>query len=188
MKKFDQEKLEMAAVYVKRMADGKEPASNCQIENELLDDPNVIRCLHFVGEVLDEVIANRGVVGKGSAEKKRHFPVEVLEQFVYRRDQSITYVLKQFAEPVQDENVRSINPAAVNKWLCENGYIEKRMIEESHRECWFPLQKGLDVGMYAAERGFPGNQYVTIMYSEMAQRFLAENMEEILKSINAENR
>ena len=76
--------------------------------------------------------------------------------------------------------MRKLNSGKINKWLAANGYIEKRIIQESQRECWFPMQKGIDIGMYTEERGDPGFQYVTIMYSKEAQQFLAEHMEQIL--------
>lgn len=170
-----------------RMAEGRNPATNQPTDNELLNNPNVIRCLYFVGEILNEVIANKGIVGRRAGGKRAEFPVEVLKQFEYRHDKPVSHVLKQFQEPVSGEKVRRLNPGAVNKWLCANGYIEKRFIEESQRECWFPLQKGLDVGMYTEERGEPGSQYVTIMYSEQAQQFLADHMPEILNDYRSES-
>ena len=180
VKEFDLDKVKVAAVYMARMAEGRNPATNQPIDNELLNNPNVIRCLYYIGDILNEVIANKGIVGKRAGGKKTEFPVEVLKQFEYRRDKPISHVLKQFQEPLAGENVKRLNPGAINKWLCANGYIEKQVIEESQRECWFPLQKGIDVGMYAEERGEPGSQYATIMYSSEAQQFLAEHMEEIL--------
>ena len=180
MKEFDQDRLKVALAYIRRMADGRHPATNQPMENELLDNPNVIRCLHFVSEVLEEVCENHGVVGKKYIRQKLEFPLEALAEFTYRRDKPISHVLKQFEEPVQQENVRKLNSGKINKWLAANGYIEKRIIQESQRECWFPMQKGIDIGMYTEERGDPGFQYVTIMYSKEAQQFLAEHMEQIL--------
>ena len=181
MKEFDINRVRIASVYLERMADGKNPTTNQPIEDEVLDNPNVIRCLHFVGEILREVEQNGGLVGKKKG--KAPFPIEVLEQFVYRNDKPISYVLKQFKEPVAEMNVRRLNSGKINKWLETNGYIEKRLIEESNRECWFPLEKGKELGMYSEERGDPGYQYAIIMYSEKAQKFLAENMKQILEEI-----
>ena len=180
MKEFDLDKVKVAAVYTARMAEGRNPATNQPINSELLNNPNVIRCLYFIGDILNEVIANKGIVGRRAGGKRAEFPLEVLKQFEYRHDKPISHVLKQFQEPVTGRNVKRLNPGAVNKWLCANGYIGKQIIEESQRECWFPLEKGIEVGMYTEERGEPGSQYVTIMYSKKAQQFLADHMEQIL--------
>ena len=141
----------------------------------------MIRCLNFVSEVLEEVLANHGLVGKKYSRPKEDFPLEALEQFEYRRDKPVSHVLKQFEEPVQERNIRKLSAATVNQWLASNGYIEKRVIEESGRECWFPLQKGEDIGLYTEKRGEPGFQYVTIMYSKEAQQFLADHIEQIIE-------
>ena len=183
MKEFDLEKLRIALTYISRMADGRNPATNQQVENEVLDNPNVVRCLHFIRDVLEEVQENHGLVGKKYTRKIIDFPFEVLKEFSYRNDMPISYVLRQFAEPVEGERVRKPNAASVNKWLAANGYIEKRMVEGSRRESWFPLQKGLDIGMYTQKRGDPGYEYVTILYGEKAQQFLADNLQLIVQEI-----
>ncbi len=183
MKEFDLNKLKIASIYLSRMADGRNPANNESVQNEVLDNPNVIRCLHFVCEVLEEVRANHGLVGKRYQGEKKDFPLETLDQFLYRHDKPISQVLKQFMEPLEGKRYHNLNAASINKWLRANGYIEKRVIQESNRECWFPLQKGLDVGMYSEERGDPGLQYAVVMFNERGQRFLADHLGQILQDI-----
>ena len=183
MKEFDINKVKVAYTYLSRMADGRNPVTNQSVEDEILDNPNVIRCLHYVCEILEEVQANNGLVGKKYSRMKEDFPLEALRKFEYRHDKPISHVLKQFEEPVEEKNIRRLNSGAINKWLAANGYIEKRIIQESGRECWFPCQKGLDIGMYSEERGEPGYQYSTIMYSEKAQVFLADHLDKIMEGI-----
>ncbi len=188
MKEFDLQRIKTASIYLERMADGRNPATNQQVKDEILDNPNVIRCLHFVCEILREVELNGGVVGKKRSKARMPFPLEALDQFVYRNDKPITHILKQFAEPVDGKNVRKLNTSRINKWLEANGYIEKRIMEESKRECWFPLEKGEKIGMYSEERGNQGYQYAVIMYSEKAQYFLVEHMKQILEETEGEKK
>ena len=183
MKEFDINKIKVAYTYLSRMADGRNPVTNQSVEDEILDNPNVIRCLHYVCEILEEVQTNNGLVGKKYSRPKEDFPLGELSKFEYRHDKPISHVLKQFEEPVQERNIRRLNSAAINKWFAANGYIEKRIIKESGRECWFPCQKGIDIGMYTEERGEPGYQYSIIMYSEKAQIFLADHLDKILAEI-----
>ena len=74
---IDQKKLDIAIAYISRMADGSNPVNNRPMpEHEILNDPNVIRCMFFVKEILEEVKRNGGVIagrraGSGrSAERK----------------------------------------------------------------------------------------------------------------------
>ena len=91
MNQFDMKTLETAIIYVKRIADGKNPVNNQPMpEDSVLNEPNVIRCMFFVRDVLEGVRANEGKVGDSNEGKQRRrqrikeFPVEVLSQFVYR--------------------------------------------------------------------------------------------------------
>ena len=53
---MDLEKLQKAIIYVDRMAGGKNPVNDLPLENEhVLNDPNVIRCMYFIKEILVDV-------------------------------------------------------------------------------------------------------------------------------------
>ena len=115
MKEYDMEKLELAIEYISRMADGKDPLTDQVINNEILENPKIIRCFHFTREVLQEVMTNHGVIGKRQAMRKVDFPLDVLKQFEYHQDQSIMYVLRQFAEPVENTNVNT----SLKDYMCD---------------------------------------------------------------------
>ena len=56
MESVDMKKLETAIVYLQRIADGNNPINNLPAEEDsVLNNPNVIRCMFFVKEVLEEV-------------------------------------------------------------------------------------------------------------------------------------
>ena len=74
MKQFEQAKLEVAIKYVKRIADGCNPVNNVPLENDdVLNNPNVIRCMYFIKDVLEEVRRNGGMVG-GNVGKESALP------------------------------------------------------------------------------------------------------------------
>ena len=59
MKKIDLMKLDVAIKYVERIADGCNPVDNVPLENNnVLNNPNVIRCMYFIKEVLEEKVQN----------------------------------------------------------------------------------------------------------------------------------
>ena len=65
-------------------------------EDSVLNNPNVIRCMYFVKEVLEEVKRNDGVIGRKTRKsKKAEFPVEALESFVYKEDKTITRLVEE---------------------------------------------------------------------------------------------
>ena len=97
MKRFDQAKLNVAIKYVERMADGCNPVNNTALDNnDILNNPNIIRCMYFIKDILEEVQNNGGIVGgKHGKEPALPFPIEILDRFSYAEDKSITHVLNQ---------------------------------------------------------------------------------------------
>ena len=181
MKQFDMEKLEKAITYVERMADGRIPYSNKPYEGDVLNDPNVIRCMFFIDEVLREVRANRGIVGG-----KRHktslasaFPFEVLQNFEYREDLQISYVLRQFVQLTGDPETPIINARNLNKWLGLNGYLTRKKLTPDGKENWTPTDKGYALGIMDEEIREPGREYIRLVYNRNAQEFLAANLQRI---------
>ena len=59
------EKLEKAIIYVDRIANGCNPVNNSPLTNDsVLNNPNVIRCMYFIKDILKEVYDNGGVISK----------------------------------------------------------------------------------------------------------------------------
>ena len=181
MKQFDLEKLDKAIIYAERMAEGRIPYSNQPVDNEVLNNPNVIRSMYFIKEVLKEVRANGGTVGgrQRRSGKAMAFPFEVLERFRYQGNKPVSHVLRQFTELTDDANTPVISAAAVNRWLAANGYLTKAVVNAEGKENWVPTEKGSALGIIALERGEPGREYVRLEYNQQAQEFLAENLKRI---------
>ena len=85
MKQFEQSKLDIAIKYVERIAEGHNPVNNMSLENDdVLNNPNIIRCMYFIKDVLEEVRRNAGIIGgKSSKEPTLPFPTEILDKFTY---------------------------------------------------------------------------------------------------------
>ena len=181
MGQFDVQRLKTARIYLARMADGRNPATNQPVQNELLDNPNVIRCLNFVAEVLREVEENNGVVGRtGTKKQSRQFAPEDLKSFEYRSDGSIMQILRQLREPFEGERVRGLDAKKINQKLAEKGYLVKTVPGPGLNECWMPTPEGEAAGLYALERIFDNNHYFTVMYNQEGQELLIRVIEEML--------
>ena len=186
MTQFDENRLKAAITYISRMAEGNHPVNNRPANSEILDNPNVIRCLHFVKEVLQEVRDNKGCVGRAPKAGKNPFPFEVLGEFHYREDKTLSRLLGQFAEPVKDSNVKLPGAASVNKWLAAKGYL-RRLVNQDGNNYWAVTEQGTALGLYEQEgRSLDGRSYVSILYNEQAQTYLAENLERIVSDCEAE--
>lgn len=188
MAEYDLKRLEVAIQYINRMTSGRNPVTNRPApENEVLINPNVNRCLQFVGEILRDVKSAGGLVGKAPKKAKepapllsQTFPYEVLREFRYRQDQQISFFLRQVCEPFPEGEAPSIQATLITDWLRDQGYLEKRMIEEIGKEASVPTEKGTALGLYTEKGGMPPNEYYRIFYNAHAQLYIIEHFREIL--------
>ena len=176
MKQFDQTKLDVAIKYVERIADGCNPVNNTPLENDdVLNNPNIIRCMYFIKDVLEEVRNNGGMVGgKNGKEPTLPFPTEILEHFTYIEDKSITHVLNQIYEPIADMNVKKVSVVKVTAALKEDGYLLDEPNPETGKTRKVPSAKGKELGIYLVEREYNGRMYESVTYNKNAQEYVVE--------------
>ena len=183
---YDLKRLEIAIQYIRRMSEGKNPVTNRPVpENEVLNNMNVHRCLKFIDEVLTDVHKSGGTVGMASQRAPKQsvaevFPYEALSQYQYLQDQQISYFLKQLEEYLPDGQKIPVPATTITLWLRENGYLEKKVINDTGKENSVPTRKGEALGLYTEKSGIYPNEYYRVFYNEKAQRFIIENFRRIL--------
>lgn len=181
MKKFDLTKLDVAIKYVERIADGCNPVNNSPFgEEDSLNNPHVIRCMYFIKDVLEEVRNNGGMIA--STKEKTiliPFPVEILDQFTYREDMSITHVLNQIYEPVADLDVKKISVTKVTAALKEEGYLLDEPNPETGKTRKVPSVKGKELGIYMVEREYNGRMYQSVTYNKNAQEYVVKMIKKL---------
>lgn len=182
MEIIDIKKLNVAINYVQRIAEGRNPVNNMPTEeNSVLNDPNIIRCMFFIKEVLEGVRSNGGLSGnKKSNSKKGPFPFDCLKEFHYQEDKSIAHLLMQINAPVKGRDIRKIAPQAITNWLKKEGYLTVEYCPEVGQESTVPTDKGKALGIYTEIRKYPANTYLAVIYNRNAQEFLVRNMEVIV--------
>lgn len=186
MEQIDMKKLRAAIIYAQRIADGNNPINNHPLENDtVINDPNVIRFMFFIKDILQKVYDNNGCIGgdvKKSNRADRIFPYEVLTQFEYREDKSISKLINQIYAPVAGKGIKKISGARINAWMMNAGYITETYSEEFQKNIKVPTEKGEALGLRAERVVYEptGRVYISIFYNKQAQEFLVTNMEKIL--------
>lgn len=136
---------------------------------------NVIRCMYFIKNVLEEVRRNGGMVGgKVGKESALPFPIEILDSFTYVEDRSITHVLNQIYEPIADMNVKKVSVTKVTAALKEEGYLLDESNPETGKTRKMPSMKGRELGIYLVEREYNERMYESVIYNQNAQRYVVE--------------
>ena len=186
MASYDLKRLEVAIQYIRRMSDGKNPVTNRPApENEVLNNMNVHRCLKFIDEVLTDVHKSGGTVGMDSQRAPKQsvsevFPYETLAQYRYLQDQQISYFLKQLEEYLPEGQKIPVPATTITLWMRENGYLEKKVLNDTGKENSVPTGKGENLGLYMEKAGTYPNEYYRVFYNENAQRFIIDNFRRIL--------
>lgn len=176
-------KLETAIVYLQRIADGNNPINNLPAEEDsVLNNPNVIRCMFFVKDILEEVRKNNGYIGRRPRKNdKLDFPIEVLEAFSYKEDKPISKFVAQVNESVDEENYKKLNYQVVTKWLKLNDFLQEEQSQEFDKTVTLPTEKGMQIGIRAERRiGSSGRAYMLVVYGKQAQEYIVQNIEKML--------
>lgn len=183
MKQFDQAKLDVAIKYVERIADGCNPVNNVPLENgDILNNPNIIRCMYFIKDVLEEVQRNDGMIGgKVGKEPVLPFPIEILDSFIYVEDKSITHVLNQVYEPIANMNVKKVSVTKITAALKEEGYLLDEPNPETGKTRKVPSMRGRELGIYTVEREYNGRIYESVTYNQDAQKYVVELIRKLVE-------
>ena len=184
MEAVNLKKLETAILYIQRIADGKNPINNVVAEEDsVLNDPNIIRCMYFAKEVLEEVKKNNGYIGKKKSKKDMlEFPVESLALFQYREDKPVTKFVEQINEAVDTNIYQKFSYRWITQWLKKNEYLKEDFHEELQKVVTMPTEKGEQIGIRAEKKkSLNGNEYLFIVYGKEAQEFVVEHVEEIME-------
>lgn len=185
MKKFDAAKLEIAIKYVERISNGCNPVNNTPLDNnDIMNNPNIIRCMYFIKDILEEVRYNGGIVGgKKEKEPSMPFPIEILDEFTYKEDMSITHVLNQIYEPIAELNVKKVSVTKVTAALKEEGYLLDEPNPETGKTRKVPSVKGKELGIYVIEREYNGRIYQSVTYNRNAQGYVVGLIRKLVEEL-----
>ena len=186
---IDVKKLETAILYLQRIADGNNPVNNMPAEEDsVLNNPNVIRCMYFVKEVLEEVKRNDGFIGrKPKKSEKAEFPMESLESFLYQEDKPITRFVEQINSAIDENRFQKISYKPIQNWLKLNEFLEERVFENFGKSFNVPTEKGEQLGIrYEVRKSMRGVDYIATVYGKSAQEYIVKNLEKIIAGEVAE--
>ncbi len=185
MEMFELDRLEEAVRLTGSLAEGKYPVTGeTPGENPALNDPEMIRMMFFIKEVLQAVYRAGGKTGGRTASSvKKKFPLECLDAFEYTDDKPVTRFLEQLKGLANDPDVKGIAVKPVTDWLRGMGYLEDRDIPSTGKKETLVTPAGMEFGLYMQPRvSLYGREYNLVLYSRPAQEYIAAHMEAILNA------
>ena len=131
MELVDTKKLETAILYLQRITEGHNPVNNMPVEDDsVINNPNVVRCMFFVKEVLEELKRNDGYIGRrprtNKDKSKPDYPLDALLDFHYAGDKCITKLVDQLNGMVDMTVYKKITYYPIIAWLKQKGYLAEK--------------------------------------------------------------
>ena len=186
MEVVDTKKLEIAIQYLQRITEGHNPVNNIPVDDDsVIKNPNVVRCMLFIKEILEEVKRNDGYIGRrprtNRDSSKQEYPLEALKEFRYSEDKSVTRLVDQINNLADMTVYQRITYIPITAWLKQNGYLGEEQTEENGKKRTVVTDKGRETGIKSElRRNAKDQEYVYITYGRTAQEFIVSNMDKIL--------
>ena len=182
----DREILCRAKEYVDKLANGIDPLTDSPVnENDIVNNIRISRCLFYVSNVLNRVIAN-GVHLKKKYISKQSFSLskEDLKKLEYYDDPvPITKFLRNINALINENIMKKLSYKSVQAWLVKVGLLENANGKYGNSKLC-PTELGNQMGISIKERVNSYNSsYFVIYYDRNAQEFIVANLREI-KNLN----
>ncbi|MCI7096758.1 MAG: hypothetical protein MR939_06150 [Clostridiales bacterium] len=176
------EMIQRAKMYMEKLAQGIDPISDQEIpEDSVLNNVRLARCFFYVSGVLDQVIANGGNVKK--TPKKNFY---VTEEELRRLNPSpepirITQFVELVMNAINDPDRKKLKTTTITDWLIEKGFLSKQA-DTDGKSKRLPTAMGEQIGLAVKLREGQYGTYQAVYYSEEAQRFLLDHLQEMLQA------
>ena len=174
------ETMQRAKMYLEKLSRGIDPITDREMpEDSVLNNVRICRCLHYVSGILDQVIANGGVVGKREGtpfviDRSRMGSIRLTQSPV-----SLTEFTGNIVACMGDPNMKKPNPKAITGWLIQRGLMELTTDPEG-KQRRLPTEAGFRAGLSTARRMGANGEYLAVYYDANIQRLILDHLEEIL--------
>jgi len=175
------ETMQRAKMYLDKLARGIDPIGDREVpEDSVLNNVRICRCLHYVSGVLEQVIANGGVVGKREGapfviDRRKMAGIRLTDSPV-----SLSEFTGNIVAGMGETNMKRPNANKITAWLLNQGLMELATDPEG-KQRRLPTEAGLRAGLSTARRMGQSGEYLAVYYDANMQRLILDNLEEILQ-------
>ena len=173
------EMLRRAKLYMDKLAQGSDPITGDELpEDSVLNQVRLARCFFYVSGILQQVIDNGGYVG--SKPKRSDFVLtqKMLRLSPSKRPLRISEFAAMLAAAADDPNAKRPKTTVITDWLISKGFMKKTMDPEGKPKR-LPTEIGKQIGLSTGTRQGRYGEYLAVYYSQEAQQFLLDHLEEI---------
>lgn len=180
----EKEKMQRAKIYMLKLSEGINPIDDSKISNDdALKNERLSKCFAYVAQVLDGVIQGKTETKQPTSRKtKQPFSITV-EQIgrisIKSENTAISELTAEINKVVDNPDMKKLQPKTINDWLVQEGYLRNREDKNGHmhREL---TEKSSEIGIVSKQGMGTFGEYTIVLYSEQAQKFIVDNLTEIL--------
>jgi hypothetical protein len=178
---LEREKLAKAKEIVQKMAGGINPLNGAQIENDnVLNDPKMVRCLYFIQDVLEMAIDGRL---RTSADAPADFvvtPSEIDRIQLPPGKIGVNEFAKCVNKVIDLNRSKKLTGMEINRRLKKMGALGEKVLDDGKKRTAMN-ERSHDFGIESEKRNFNGNDYEMILFNARGKKFLLDNLEKILE-------
>ena len=180
----DVERILKAKIYIDKLANGIDPITNKAIPmDSTVNNIHVSRCLFYVSSVLSQLIENdKDLKGKHKRVKKQPFHVteEMKNEFYFIKIPiSISNIMEMINSTADLNTIKRLPSTAVTGFLIDRGFLYINL-DENGKKRKLPTEKGNRLGISTEIRQGMYGEYKIVLYDEFAQRYIIDNLDEII--------
>lgn len=180
----------IAKDWILKLANGINPLDGSTIkDDDVVNNVHISRCLFYVAKILDsanyEISKENPLQGNRGRKRKRECvePLDLKGVDVCKLCSCDQITISNFVKAINGsipENMQPITCREILNWLLANGYLEE-ICFDSGKKIRRPTQKGLSKGISTETRSGSGGEYVAVVYSMYAQRFILDNITDMIR-------
>lgn len=169
--------LQRAKMYMDKLAHGVDPITDREMEDDaVLNNVRLTRCFFYVSGILDQVIANGGVVG--AKQKKNPFFItseQLAKVQLSEEPVRVTQLVERITEATNDPLMSKFRTTVITDWLVKKGFLEKQVNPEG-KTSRVPTYNGMMLGLSMQTQQGQYGEYQAVLYNIHAQRFVLDNL------------
>lgn len=168
-------KLQRAKMFMVYLANGVDPVSNTDADADTLHNEQVIACFRYISDILARDIYQAETDRKRSGELYIT-EEQIAELNVYSYNCKVSELANEINRVMAANGTRNLSATWINDWLETEGYLC-----QSELRSRIATEKGKQLGITSKYRKADnGNEYYINLYTEQAQKFIFDHIDEII--------
>lgn len=179
------EKIAYTKSFVDKLANGIDPTSDIPVrDDDVINNVRVSRCLYYVSELLQQIIANGGISSAPPQKKasKQAFTLSEEERAAIApssRPITVSEIADKLNAAVDGEKTSRISSSWISSYLVDLGLLTVT-VRADGKNSKMPTEHGLAAGIRTEERQGINGTYSVVLYNSDIQELIFDNVDAIV--------